>query len=97
MAERPRTAVVHYNGLPYTRDLSMCRRALTHRQVEGKFLGGMADLATESGCHRSVVSRFFAGLNVSTEMTMRILGSLELDFDQVHKPVPPSDASDGDG
>jgi hypothetical protein len=39
--ERQRTAVVHYNGVSYTRNLSMCRRALTERQVEGKYLGGL--------------------------------------------------------
>ncbi len=39
MGEKPRTAVVQYNGVSYTRNLSLCRLALTARQVEGSYLG----------------------------------------------------------
>lgn len=96
-AERRRTAVVQYNGVSYTRNLSLCRRALTEQQVEGNFLGGHGDLADEIECSRSTVSRFFSGHNLSTDATRRILGALRLRFDDVHKPyVPQSDASNGD-
>jgi hypothetical protein len=95
-AERRRTAVVQYNGVFYTRNLSLCRRALTERQVEGKFLGGHADLADEIECSRSTVSRFFSGDNLSMDVTLRVLGALKLKFNQVHTPyVPHSDTSDG--
>jgi hypothetical protein len=97
IAERRRTAIVQYNGVSYTRNLSLCRRALTERQVEGTFLGGHGDLADEIECSRSTVSRFFSGHNLSTDATRRILGALELKFDDVHTPyVRQSDVSDGD-
>ena len=64
IAERRRTATVQYNGVSCTHNLSLCRRALTERQVEGDYLGGHGDLADESKCSRSTVSRFFAGDNL---------------------------------
>src|SRR5215831_20900911 len=96
MADRRWTAVVQYNGSSYTRDLLLCRRALTQRQVEGSYLGGHAELADEIECSRSTVSRFFSGHNLSTDVTRRILGALKLRFNDVHTPVASeSSASDG--
>lgn len=86
-AGRRRTAVVKYNRASYTRDLSHCRRALTQRQVEGEFLGGMADLAKAAGCSRSTAHRFFCGWSVSMETTMRLLNALKLSFEDVHTPL----------
>jgi hypothetical protein len=95
VAERRRTAVVQYNGVSYTRNLSLCRRTLTERQVEGSFLGGLGELGTVSACTRSSVSRFFAGRNLSMQLTVRILDALKLRFDQVHTPITPhTDAFD---
>jgi hypothetical protein len=97
IAERSRTAIVQYNGVSYTGNISLCRRALTERQVEGDFLGGLGDLAVQSECSRSTVSRFFAGDNLSMDVTRRILGALRLKFDDVHTPYArQSDASNGD-
>ncbi len=96
MAETRRTAVVQYNGVLYTRNLSLCRRALTQRQVEGSYLGGHGDIADEIRCSRSSVSRFFSGHNIRADLTRRILDALKLKFDDVHAPfTPPSDAPDG--
>ncbi len=89
MSEKARTAVVHYNGVAYTRNISLCRRALTNRQVEGGYLHGLDDIATDIGCSRSSVSRFFAGGNLKAELTQRILGALKLTFDEVHTPIAP--------
>jgi hypothetical protein len=95
-AGRRRTAVVHYNGVYFTRNLSLCRRALTQRQVEGCYLGGHVELADEIGFSRSTVSRFFSGDNLSMVVTLKILGALKLKFKDVHTPhVPESDAADG--
>lgn len=83
-AARRRTAVVQYNGVSYTRDLSLCRRALTECQVGGAYLGGLAELSEEAGCSRSTASRFFSGRNVSIEVTLRLLKGLKLSFEAVH-------------
>ncbi len=83
-----RSAIVQYNGESYVRNLALCRRALTHRQVEGEFLGGVAEMATVIDCSRSTVHRFFRGRNVSTEATTKILAGLHLRFDEVHTLVP---------
>jgi hypothetical protein len=89
MAEKLRTAVVQYNGVSYVRNLSLCRRALTARQVEGNFLTGITGLADSIACGRSTVSRFYSGLNTSADVTARILGALKLGFDEVHNPIDP--------
>lgn len=64
IAERRRTATVQYHSVSCTGNLSLCWRALTEREVEGDYLGGHGDLADESKCSRSTVSRFFAGDNL---------------------------------
>jgi hypothetical protein len=96
MAETRWSAVVQYNGVSYTRNLSVLRRALTQRQVEGCYLGGHGDIAEEIGCSRSSVSRFFGGHNIKADLSRRILDALKLKFDEVHTPyVRQPDASDG--
>src|SRR6266498_2913959 len=86
-AGRRRTAVVKYNGVSYLRNLSLCRRALTHRQVEGEFLGGMTELAQAAGCSRSTVTHLLSGRNLSMEMTIKLLAALKLRFEDVHTPL----------
>src|SRR5215471_21023600 len=75
-AARRRFAVVEYNGVSYTRDLSLCRRALTDCQVGGEYLGGLAELAETADCSRSTASRFFSGRNLSMDVTRRLLDFL---------------------
>ena len=83
-AARRRTAVVKYNDVCYLRNLSLCRRALTHRQVEGEFLGGMTDLAQAAGCSRSTATHLLSGRNLSMQMTIKLLDALKLRFEDVH-------------
>lgn len=86
-AERRRTAVVTYNGAAYLRNLSLCRRALTQRQVEGEFLGGLTELAGAVGYSRSTVTRLFNGHNLSMDVTIKLLDVLKLSFEDVHTPI----------
>ena len=85
-AARRRSAVVQYNGVSYKRNLSLCRRALTERQVQGEYLGGMIDVAKAAGCSRSTVTRLFNGHSLSMEVTRNILSVLKLSFEEVHTP-----------
>jgi len=95
-ADRRRTALVQYNGLSYTRNLSLLRRALTYRQVQGSYLGGHGELADDIECSRSTISRFFSGDNLSMNVTRRILGALKLKFGDVHTLCTPQPGADGD-
>ena len=86
-AQRRRTAIVRYNGVYYRRNLSLCRQALTQRQIEGEYLRGVIELAEALGCSRSTVTRFFNGRNVSTAVTLTLLNALHLSFEEVHAPT----------
>jgi transcriptional regulator with XRE-family HTH domain len=87
MASRPKQVTVWYRGIPYTLDLVRCRRALVQRQVEGE-LDSMESLADAVGISRSTASRFFSGRPTSLAVTLKILGSLRLTFDEVAKSEP---------
>jgi hypothetical protein len=52
------------------------------RQIAGDF-DSVEGLADRIRCSRSTVSRFFSGRNTSLTVTLRILGALQLTFDQV--------------
>jgi hypothetical protein len=90
-AARRRTAVVKYNRAVYLRDLSLCRRALTQRQVEGEYLSGLTELAAVVGCSRSTTNRFFNGRNISMEVTLKLLNGIKLTFEDVHTPILDTD------
>lgn len=81
------TATVQYNGVSYQRDIGMCLRAITQRQVAGDIRGGLADVAREAGITRSTLTRFLYGRNVSRRTTAAILRVLKLEFDSVHTVV----------
>ncbi len=88
MSTRPRQATVWYRGIPYAIDLVTCRRALVNRQVEGE-LDSMEGLAKAVGVSRSTASRFFAGRPTSLSVTLKILATLRLKFEEVAKPIDP--------
>jgi transcriptional regulator with XRE-family HTH domain len=81
-AKRPSSATLAYRGVPYTLDLTRCRRALVQRQVEGE-LATMEALAAAAGTSRSTASRFFGGRAVSLDTTLRILSALRVEFNDV--------------
>jgi transcriptional regulator with XRE-family HTH domain len=81
-AKRPSSATLVYRGVPYTLDLTRCRRALVQRQVEGE-LATMEALAAAAGTSRSTASRFFGGRAVSLDTTLRILAALRVEFNDV--------------
>lgn len=83
---RPRTVVVSYRGMPYELDLVRCRRALVNRQVEGE-LDSMESLARACGISRSTASRFFSGRATSLTVTLKVLETLHLKFENVAQPV----------
>jgi transcriptional regulator with XRE-family HTH domain len=72
--------------MPYNIDLAKCRRALVLRQVEGE-LDSMESLAEAVGVSRSTASRFFSGRPTSLAVTLKILGALHLEFEEVATPV----------
>lgn len=84
--KRPRTVIVSYRGMPYELDLVRCRRALVDRQVQGE-LDSMESLARACGISRSTASRFFSGRATSLTVTLKILETLRLKFEEVAKPV----------
>lgn len=86
MASRPRAVKVVYRGLPYELDLVMCRRALVKRQVDGA-LHSMESLANACGISRSTASRFFSGRQTSLTVTLGILDTLGLTFDEVARAL----------
>jgi transcriptional regulator with XRE-family HTH domain len=87
MASRPKQVTVWYRGIPYTLDLTACRRALVNRQVEGR-LDSMESLANAVGISRSTASRFFSGRPTSLAVTLKILEALHLTFEEVASPAP---------
>ena len=83
---RPKTATVWYQGIPYTLDLVKCRQALVVRQVQGE-IESLNSLALVCGISRSTASRFFSGRGTSLAVTLRILGTLRLPFEEVAQPA----------
>jgi transcriptional regulator with XRE-family HTH domain len=83
-------------------DLVQCRRALVECQVKGE-LDSMESLANAVGVSRSTASRFFAGKPTSLTVTLRILDTLHLRFDEVATHVseqprhPENGKDDGEG
>ena len=88
-AKRSSSAILVYRGVPYTLDLTRCRRALVQRQVEGE-LATMEALARAAGTSRSTASRFFGGRAVSLATTLRILAALRVEFNYVARACEPS-------
>jgi hypothetical protein len=86
MATRPKQVAVWYRGIPYTLDLVRCRRALVQRQVEGE-LDSLESLARMVGISRSTASRFFSGRPTSLSVTLKMVVTLHLKFDEVATPV----------
>jgi transcriptional regulator with XRE-family HTH domain len=84
--ERPREVIVWYRGASYVLNLVRCRHALVMRQVEGE-LDNMNSLAVKVGVSRSTASRFFSGRSTSLAVTLRILATLHLSFEDVARPV----------
>jgi DNA-directed RNA polymerase alpha subunit len=82
---RPGQSRVCYRGIPYTLELVLCRRALVKRQVDGD-LDSMESLANAAGVSRSTASRFFSGRQTSLTVTLRILETLHLRFEEVATP-----------
>jgi hypothetical protein len=83
--ERPREVIVWYRGASYVLNLVRCRHALVMRQVEGE-LDNMNSLAVKVGVSRSTASRFFSGRSTSLAVTLRILATLHLSFEDVARP-----------
>jgi hypothetical protein len=84
---------VWYRGIPYVLDLARCRRALVWRQVEGE-LDTMQSLANAVGISRSTANRFFAGRRpTSLAVTLKILGALRLQFEEVATPTSGGEAA----
>jgi hypothetical protein len=84
--ERPREVIVWYRGASYVLNLVRCRHALVMCQVEGE-LDNMNSLAVKVGVSRSTASRFFSGRSTSLAVTLRILATLRLSFEDVARPV----------
>ena len=87
-AKAPSSATLVYRGVPYTLDLTRCRRALIQRQVEG-VLATMEALAAAAGTSRSTASRFFGGRAVSLDTMLRILSALRVEFKDVARASQP--------
>jgi hypothetical protein len=94
MASRPEHATVMYRGIPYMLDLAHCRRALGEREILGE-LDSMESLARAVGISRSTACRFSAGRSTSLAVTLRILPSLHLIFEDVAWPAEDPDDQDG--
>jgi hypothetical protein len=92
MATRPKKITVRYRGIPYSLNLVVCRRALVTRQVDGD-LDSMESLADAVGISRSTASRFFSGKPTSLTVTLRILKTLKLKFEDVAKPETDEDSA----
>jgi hypothetical protein len=59
-------------------------------------LTSIQDLADRTGFSRSTASRFFSGRATSLAVTLKILSTLHLDFDDVAKPEDDPGRSDRD-
>ena len=86
MTSRPKQVEVWYRGIPYLLDLVRCWQALVHRQVDGD-LDSMESLAKAVGISRSTASRFFSGRATSLTVTLKILATLKLTFNEVARPI----------
>lgn len=75
-----------YRGLAYMLNLLVCRRALVNCQVSGE-LDSMESLADRVSISRSTASRFFTGRPTSLTVTLRILDTLHLRFEDVARPA----------
>jgi hypothetical protein len=82
MSGGPGHVIVWYRGLPYRLDLVRCRRAMVECQVEGE-ISSLESLAATVGISRSTASRFFSGRPTSLAVTLRILQTLHLTFQEV--------------
>lgn len=74
--------IVFYRRLPHVMNVRVLNRAMRDRQIAGDF-DSVEGLADRIKCSRSTVSRFFSGRNTSLAVTLKILGALQLTFDQV--------------
>jgi hypothetical protein len=83
---------VSYRDTLWELDLVECRWALVRRQVAGEF-DSMDALAVALGRSRSTVSRFFSGRPTSLKVTLAILTTLRLEFDDVAKLWDPDEAT----
>lgn len=80
----PARAIVHYNGVPYVRDVAKCRSELTRLQAAREVSSTIGGLAIDVALSRSTVERFLNGYEVSMSSTVRILARLGLQFEDVH-------------
>jgi len=94
MSRRPREVTVFYRGLAYRLNLMACRRALVNCQIASE-LDSMESLADRVSISRSTASRFFSARPTSLTVTLRILDTLHLRFDDVARPA--GDLSDRSG
>lgn len=90
MNSRPRSVRVFYRGIPYDLDLTVCRIAMVDRQVDGE-LDSMESLAGKVAISRSTASRFFSGRPTSLAVTLKILGVLNVKFEDVATPADQPD------
>jgi hypothetical protein len=79
-------AIVQYKGLSYLLNLRGLWRGLLGRATAGEF-STIRELADRSGNSRSTVSRFFAGRATSIDATLAVLKELNLDFEDVCRPL----------
>jgi hypothetical protein len=77
-------------------NLVACRRALVERQVDGD-LDSMESLAKSVGISRSTASRFFSGRPTSLAVTLLVLETLHVKFEDVARPVNEDDDDDSAG
>ncbi len=78
---------VSYEGEQYERNLTKCRVALRHRQIEGRY-DNMGQFARAVGLSLTTVSTWLAGaVPGRKETTDHILAGLKLGFDDVHRKV----------
>jgi hypothetical protein len=83
---RPKQVTYWFRDVPYSADLARCRMALVERQVDGQ-LDCMEALARACDVSRSTASRFISGRPTSLAVTLRILDTLHLTFEEVFTPL----------
>jgi hypothetical protein len=85
-ASRPKYVTVSYRGIPYRLYLVRCRHALVQCQVRGE-VHSMESLSGKVGISRSTATRFFSGRSTSLAVTLKILDTLHLKFEDVATPL----------
>jgi transcriptional regulator with XRE-family HTH domain len=81
--QQPDWALIQYRGILHLLNLRAMRLQLLRRQIGGRGVDSIRELARSIGCAPSTMSRLFAGRHASLDTLVRVLAALELKFDKV--------------